>query len=349
MLATFALGFFMSIFILYGFDTAGHVRRGDGRRGRAGAARRALRRSLISGAVGVVFLLAIILSLKDIPASMAEGLAGGFPIATTITGNLHGADRQHHVRRPVPVRHPRVGVRLHARDPRRGDADDVLDEPRQAPAARAGAGATSTAPSGPRPTPHRGRRPGRDPDPPGRAARRLHAVDRGHRPDLPQLLPVQPRRRVRAQPGLAAPAGLVQPRPMGDAGQHPRPHLRRDHDRQHRAVGEPAAVRRLRFRRPQPLEPADQRAVHVQRGRRSTGCLPGRSTKRSSASCSWSAACTTWWPSAAGRTTSSRCPMRADRRTPSSADDGLDRAQRRAARRASSRRPRHDRARGERR
>jgi amino acid transporter len=42
----------------------------------------------ISGAVGVVFLLAIILSLKDVPATMKEGLAGGFPIATTITENL---------------------------------------------------------------------------------------------------------------------------------------------------------------------------------------------------------------------------------------------------------------------
>jgi amino acid transporter len=43
---------------------------------------------LISGAVGVVFLLAIILSLKDIPQTMADGLAGQFPIATTIQENL---------------------------------------------------------------------------------------------------------------------------------------------------------------------------------------------------------------------------------------------------------------------
>ena len=43
---------------------------------------------LISGAVGVVFLLGIILSLKDIPAAMDEGLGGGFPIATTINDNF---------------------------------------------------------------------------------------------------------------------------------------------------------------------------------------------------------------------------------------------------------------------
>ena len=98
MLATFALGFFMSIFILYGFDTAGTFGEETIDAGRQ-APRGVLSSVLISGAVGVVFLLAIILSLKDIPATMAEGLAGGFPIATTITGNLTGAHRRHHRRR----------------------------------------------------------------------------------------------------------------------------------------------------------------------------------------------------------------------------------------------------------
>ena len=61
------------------------VRRGDGRRRAARRRAASFRRSLISGAVGAVFLLAVILSLTDIPAAMAEGQAGGFPIATTIT------------------------------------------------------------------------------------------------------------------------------------------------------------------------------------------------------------------------------------------------------------------------
>jgi amino acid transporter len=88
MLATFALGFFMSIFIVYGFDTAGTFGEETVDASRQ-APRGVLLSVLISGAVGVVFLLAIILSLKDIPASMKEGLGGGFPIATTITDNLN--------------------------------------------------------------------------------------------------------------------------------------------------------------------------------------------------------------------------------------------------------------------
>ena len=86
--ATFALAFFMSIFILYGFDTAGTF--GEETIDASKQAPRGVLSSvLVSGAVGVVFLLAIILSLKDIPAAMAEGLGGGFPIATTITENLN--------------------------------------------------------------------------------------------------------------------------------------------------------------------------------------------------------------------------------------------------------------------
>ena len=42
----------------------------------------------LSGIVGAIFLLAVILSFKDIPASIAEGQAFGFPIATTIKDNL---------------------------------------------------------------------------------------------------------------------------------------------------------------------------------------------------------------------------------------------------------------------
>lgn len=87
MLATFALAFFMSIFILYGFDTAGTF--GEETIDASRQAPRGILSSVwISGAVGVVFLLAIILSLKDIPATMADGLAGAFPIASTIQDNL---------------------------------------------------------------------------------------------------------------------------------------------------------------------------------------------------------------------------------------------------------------------
>ena len=36
--AVFLVGMFMALFVVYGFDTAGHVRRGDRRRQPAGAA-----------------------------------------------------------------------------------------------------------------------------------------------------------------------------------------------------------------------------------------------------------------------------------------------------------------------
>jgi amino acid transporter len=87
LLATFMLGFFMSIFIVYGFDTAGSF--GEETLDATRQAPRGVLSSIwLSGLVGVVFLLAVILSLKDIPATMAEGLGGGFPIATTINENL---------------------------------------------------------------------------------------------------------------------------------------------------------------------------------------------------------------------------------------------------------------------
>jgi len=87
MLATFALAFYMSIFILYGFDTAGTFGEETIDATRQ-APRGVLSSVLVSGAVGVVFLLAIILSLKDIPQTMADGLAGQFPVAQTIQENL---------------------------------------------------------------------------------------------------------------------------------------------------------------------------------------------------------------------------------------------------------------------
>ncbi len=85
--ATFALAFFMSIFILYGFDTAGTFGEETVDAARQ-APRGVLSSVLVSGVVGVVFLLAIILSIKDIPGTMAAALAGDFPVATTIQANL---------------------------------------------------------------------------------------------------------------------------------------------------------------------------------------------------------------------------------------------------------------------
>src|SRR3954453_13134117 len=97
--ATFALGFFMAAFIVFGFDTAGTFGEETLDASRQ-APRGVLSSILISGLVGAIFIPAVILATPDIPASMAEGLAGGFPIGTTISnafnqdliGNLSGGD-----------------------------------------------------------------------------------------------------------------------------------------------------------------------------------------------------------------------------------------------------------------
>lgn len=86
-LPAFALGMFMALFIVYGFDTAGTFGEETLDASRQ-APRGVLSSILISGAVGAVFLLGVILAIPSIPDAMAEGQAGGFPIATTIIGAL---------------------------------------------------------------------------------------------------------------------------------------------------------------------------------------------------------------------------------------------------------------------
>jgi urea carboxylase system permease len=86
-LPAFLLGMFMALFIVYGFDTAGTFGEETLDASRQ-APRGVLSSILISGAVGAVFLLAVILAMPDTAATMAEGQAGGFPIATIISGAL---------------------------------------------------------------------------------------------------------------------------------------------------------------------------------------------------------------------------------------------------------------------
>ena len=87
-LATFALGMYMSIFILYGFDTAGTFGEETVDASRQ-APRGVITSVLASGVVGIVFFLAVLLAIPDVGATIEEGLAGGFPIATIITTNLN--------------------------------------------------------------------------------------------------------------------------------------------------------------------------------------------------------------------------------------------------------------------
>jgi urea carboxylase system permease len=86
-LPAFALGMFMSLFILYGFDTAGTFGEETIDASRQ-APRGVISSVLISGLVGVLFLLAVILAAPSIPDAMKEGSEGGFPIGTIITSTL---------------------------------------------------------------------------------------------------------------------------------------------------------------------------------------------------------------------------------------------------------------------
>jgi amino acid transporter len=85
--AVFLVGMFMALFVVYGFDTAGTFGEETIDAGRQ-APRGILSAIWLSGIVGAIFLLAVTLSFKDINATIAEGQAFGFPIATTIKDNL---------------------------------------------------------------------------------------------------------------------------------------------------------------------------------------------------------------------------------------------------------------------
>ena len=85
--AVFLVAMFMSLFVIYGFDTAGTFGEETVDPGRQ-APRGILAAILLSGAVGAVFLLAIILSFKDVPAEIASAQAFGLPIGDTILANM---------------------------------------------------------------------------------------------------------------------------------------------------------------------------------------------------------------------------------------------------------------------
>ena len=76
----FAIAMFMSLFVVYGFDTAGTF--GEETLDASRQAPRGILSAIwLSGAIGFVFLLAIVLAIPDVTASHGRP---GFPIATSI-------------------------------------------------------------------------------------------------------------------------------------------------------------------------------------------------------------------------------------------------------------------------
>jgi amino acid transporter len=85
--AIFLIGAFIALFVVYGFDTAGTFGEETLDAGRQ-APRGILSAIWLSGIVGAIFLLAIILSFQDVDKAIASAQAFGFPIADTLRDNL---------------------------------------------------------------------------------------------------------------------------------------------------------------------------------------------------------------------------------------------------------------------
>lgn len=86
-LPVFAVAAFMSLFVVYGFDTAGTF--GEETIGASKQAPRGvLTAILVSGVIGAIFLLAILLSTPDMAAEITAAGKGAFPIADAIHYNM---------------------------------------------------------------------------------------------------------------------------------------------------------------------------------------------------------------------------------------------------------------------
>jgi len=94
-LPVFLVAMFMSLFVVYGFDTAGTFGEETVDASRH-APRGVLSAIWLSGIVGAIFLLAIVLSFKDVPGQIASaqqyaaGVGGTNPIGDTISANMGG-------------------------------------------------------------------------------------------------------------------------------------------------------------------------------------------------------------------------------------------------------------------
>jgi amino acid transporter len=91
--SVFLVAMFMSLFVVYGFDTAGTF--GEETLDASRHAPRGILAAIwLSGIVGAIFLLAIILSIRDMPAQItsaqefAWAVGGANPIGDTITANM---------------------------------------------------------------------------------------------------------------------------------------------------------------------------------------------------------------------------------------------------------------------
>jgi amino acid transporter len=90
--AMFVVAMFMSLFVVYGFDTAGTFGEETVNAGKQ-APRGVLTAILLSGAIGTVFLLAIILSTPDMAAEIGAAQAFSLPIGDVILATMGDAGK----------------------------------------------------------------------------------------------------------------------------------------------------------------------------------------------------------------------------------------------------------------
>ncbi len=202
-LPVFAIAMFMSLFVVYGFDTAGTF--GEETLDASRQAPRGILSAIwLSGIVGAIFLLAIILATPDMTAALTDRSRSRRPSSRALGetfGNVY-----------LAVILIAVFVCTLAIQGATVRLMFSMGRDRRMPLGGLWGKVKWHQDAG-----QRGRRRGR----PGRAAVLPDRQpgphrDRRDRPHLPVLLPVQPRRARRPAARLAPPAGLVQARRLGD-------------------------------------------------------------------------------------------------------------------------------------
>ena len=142
-----SIAMFMTLFVVYGFDTAGTF--GEETLDASRQAPRGILSAIwLSGIVGAIFLLGDHPRRSRTWPARSLQQDSGRRSPTSIK-----CRPRRHVRQRLPLRDPRGRVRLHAGHPGRDDAADVLDGPRRPDAARRRLGPRQPDASRHRPTP----------------------------------------------------------------------------------------------------------------------------------------------------------------------------------------------------
>ena len=208
--STFLAAMFMSLFVIYGFDTASTLAE-ETRDPRRNAPKAVLFSVIGAFIIGGVFLLGALVAIPNLGTAVKDG----YGPAQIIEANFSTG-----VRDAVPVRGLGRDLRLLPVDPGRDDPALLRHGARQPAAVLQAAGQGVAQPAHAGLDLHRGRADLRHSVHQVRG-RRDHR-DRGHRHDLPELLPRQPGDHAGARPRLAQGQRAVPAGPLGHAGEHPR-------------------------------------------------------------------------------------------------------------------------------